>query len=120
MVPLLLVSLLVHASAWDLLLMQNFISSECLLTARYGYMNAELHLLILVTKASFVLNTTCNLLKLSGAFAVVSYPWNSVMTHLTIHVHCIQAPFMSLLTTNVSIREIRESKGYGKTRQYIM
>lgn len=57
MVPLLLVSLLVHESAWDLLQMQNFISLECLLTARYGYVNAELYLFICTWKASFMLKT---------------------------------------------------------------
>ncbi len=36
MVPLLLVLLPVHGSALDLLQMQNFTSSECLLIARYG------------------------------------------------------------------------------------
>ena len=57
MAPLLLVSLLVHASAWDLLLMQNFISLECLLTARYGYVNTQSYLLIYTRKASFILKT---------------------------------------------------------------
>ena len=68
-------------------------------------------------EASFILKANCNLLRLSDAFTVVSYPWNSVTAHLARTVQCIQAPFMSLLTTNIGKRETRE-RAKDEAKQY--